>query len=36
VRLVDLDQARQVAADNERRGVCETARRRLQYRPKGT
>lgn len=32
----DLDQARQIAADNERRGVCETARRRLQYRPKGT
>jgi hypothetical protein len=32
----DLDQARQIATDNERRGVCETARRRLQYRPKGT
>jgi hypothetical protein len=32
----DRDQARQIAADNERRGVCETARRRLQYRPKGT
>jgi hypothetical protein len=30
----DLDQARQVAAENERRGVCEVARRRLQYRPK--
>jgi hypothetical protein len=32
----DLDQARRVAAANERSGVCETARRRLQYRPKGT
>ena len=32
----DLDEARQVAADNERRGVCETARQRLQYRPKGS
>ncbi len=32
----DLDEARQVAADNERDGVCEMARRRLQYRPKGT
>jgi hypothetical protein len=31
----DLDEARQVAADNERRGVCEMARQRLQYRPKG-
>jgi hypothetical protein len=31
----DLDEARQVAADNERRGVCEIARQRLQYRPKG-
>ena len=31
----DLDEARQVAAENERRGVCEIARRRLQYRPKG-
>ncbi len=30
----DLDEARQVAAANERSGVCETARRRLQYRPK--
>jgi hypothetical protein len=30
----DLDEARQVAAANERNGVCETARRRLQYRPK--
>ena len=32
----DLDEARQLAAENERRGVCETARRRLQYRPKDT
>jgi hypothetical protein len=31
----DLDEARQVAADNERKGVCEVARQRLQYRPKG-
>ncbi|HEY7011556.1 MAG TPA: hypothetical protein VH480_02280 [Streptosporangiaceae bacterium] len=31
---VDLDQARQVAADNERSGVCEMARKRLRYRPK--
>jgi len=31
----DLDEARQVAAENERSGVCETARQRLQYRPKG-
>ena len=31
----DLDEARQVAADNERTGVCEMARQRLQYRPKG-
>ena len=31
----DLDEARQVAADNERSGVCEIARQRLQYRPKG-
>jgi hypothetical protein len=30
----DLDEARRAAADNERRGVCEMARRRLQYRPK--
>ena len=30
----DLDEARQVAADNERTGVCEIARQRLQYRPK--
>jgi hypothetical protein len=32
----DLDEARQAAADNERNGVCEMARQRLQYRPKGT
>ena len=31
---VDLDQARQLAARNERTGVTETARKRLQYRPK--
>jgi hypothetical protein len=31
----DLDEARQAAADNERSGVCEMARRRLQYRPRG-
>jgi hypothetical protein len=31
----DLDEARQAAADNERSGVCEMARQRLQYRPKG-
>jgi hypothetical protein len=30
----DLDEARQVVAENERTGVCETARQRLQYRPK--
>ena len=32
----DLDEARQTAADNERHGVCEMARQRLQYRPKDT
>ena len=32
----DLDEARRVVADNERRGVSEMARRRLKYRPKGT
>ena len=32
---VDLDEARQLAARNERSGVSETARKRLQYRPKG-
>ena len=31
----DLDEARQAAAENERNGVCEMARQRLQYRPKG-
>jgi len=31
----DLDEARQVAAENERSGVCAMARQRLQYRPKG-
>jgi hypothetical protein len=30
----DLDEARQTAAANERNGVCERARERLQYRPK--
>ena len=30
----DLDEARQVAAENERKGICEIARQRLQYRPK--
>ena len=30
----DLDYARQVAAENDRNGVCEMARQRLQYRPK--
>jgi hypothetical protein len=33
---VDLGQARQAAADNERSGVSEMARQRLQYRPKKT
>jgi hypothetical protein len=32
----DLDEARRVAADNERSGVCERARQRLRYRPKGS
>jgi len=32
----DLDEARQAAADNERNGVCEMARQRLQYRPRST
>jgi hypothetical protein len=32
----DLDQARRVAAENERAGICERARLRLQYRPKET
>ena len=30
----DLDDARHTAAENERNGVCEMARQRLQYRPK--
>ncbi len=30
----DLDEARRTAAENERNGVCETARQRLRYRPK--
>jgi hypothetical protein len=30
----DLDQARRVAEQNERAGICERARQRLQYRPK--
>ena len=30
----DLDEARQVAAENERNGVCAMARQRLQYRQK--
>jgi hypothetical protein len=32
----DLDEAKRTAADNERSGVCEMARQRLQYRPKET
>jgi hypothetical protein len=32
----DLDEAREAAADNERNGICEMARQRLQYRPKDT
>jgi hypothetical protein len=32
----DLDDARQAAAENGRNGVCEMARRRLQYRQKDT
>jgi hypothetical protein len=31
----DLDEARKTAAGNERNGVCEMARKRLRYRPKG-
>jgi hypothetical protein len=31
----DLDEARKTAARNERNGVCEMARQRLRYRPKG-
>jgi hypothetical protein len=32
----DLEQANEVVADNERRGVCAMARQRLQYRPRET
>jgi hypothetical protein len=32
----DLDDARQTAAENERSGISEMARQRLQYRPKDT
>jgi hypothetical protein len=32
----DLDEARRVAEENERAGVCEQARQRLKYRPKET
>jgi hypothetical protein len=32
----DLDDARHAATENERNGVCERARHRLQYRPKDT
>lgn len=32
----DLDEARQVAEQNERAGICEQARLRLKYRPKAT
>lgn len=31
----DLEQARRTAAENERNGVCEMARQRLRYHPKG-
>lgn len=33
--LADLNEARLVAEKNEREGVCDTARQRLRYRPKG-
>ncbi len=33
--LADLDEARLVAEKNERDGVCDMARQRLRYRPKG-
>lgn len=32
----DLDEALRTAMENERDGVCERARKRLKYRPKGT
>jgi hypothetical protein len=31
----DLEQARRIATENERNGVCEMARQRLRYHPKG-
>ncbi|HZR49699.1 MAG TPA: hypothetical protein VFB06_09295 [Streptosporangiaceae bacterium] len=31
----DLDEARKTAAENERNGICEMARQRLRYRPRG-
>jgi hypothetical protein len=31
----DLDEARKIAGANERNGICEMARQRLRYRPKG-
>jgi hypothetical protein len=33
--LADLNEARDVAEKNERDGVCDMARQRLRYRPKG-
>lgn len=30
----DLEEARHAVADNERRGICDAARQRLQYRPR--
>ncbi|HEY1642861.1 MAG TPA: hypothetical protein VGG35_19370 [Streptosporangiaceae bacterium] len=30
----DLEEARRAVADNERRGICDAARQRLQYRPR--
>lgn len=32
----DLEEARRAVADNERRGISDQARQRLQYRPRGT
>jgi hypothetical protein len=32
----DLDEARRAVADNERRGICDQARQRLQYRPRNS
>ncbi len=34
--VADLDEAQNVAADNERNGVCEMARQRLRYRPRSS